>query len=324
MLVGRILREQYSARKPLLEERVALCLKVCEALRHWRSAISDFLDTQWSNISLMKPPFSRQCTVLNLAYAHAVILACRPLLLVRSKRISGRQTAEEQLICETDLQASLTHMLEAVRSIFYIVSYLCTTDQMHSAFWVSEIIGSRSSRVVELTPMKFTQYYAFSALSVAYVSITLRDLDQSRDWQSILAEAKKSQSKLVANVPQAPFIRYKVVLEELLSQATKSLEASVIERLPSPDIDTNHGQQDSLAGKGIATNSNSMADSTENAQLSHANFATYSYASPLSGQDAMTLSHDNDERSWMGFDGIFGWEDLDSLVSLGDLRVISA
>ncbi|KAF4550586.1 Fungal specific transcription factor domain-containing protein 7 [Elsinoe fawcettii] len=199
-IISSILTAQYGIIRPSWDKHATLAKAHLEKIADWRLEIQSFLDAQWTSIGLMIPPFSRQCTVLNLASCYTTILTTRPLLLCGRQAIQSCPPAVRDKIRESRLAG-----LDAALRIIKIVRVLCDGNKMFEAFW-------------------FTYYYTFTALTVLYVFIIEHRNERSEDWQAHLADAEACLSSLSQTVPSSSFAaRYGVVLEELRTEASRRL-----------------------------------------------------------------------------------------------------
>ena len=144
-IISVVLRQLYGIRRLSTEFMVSLVGQHSQALMDWRSSISSFLDMDVSSMSLLRPPFSRQCTVLNLAYSHAIVLVNRPLLLSGTiDRTSSTATARSSL--DQPIRSAIRRCVEAAERIVRIVSDLCERQKMFGAFWVNKSLPRQFPR----------------------------------------------------------------------------------------------------------------------------------------------------------------------------------
>ncbi|KAF2116459.1 fungal-specific transcription factor domain-containing protein [Lophiotrema nucula] len=201
-ILSSILKEQYSVRRLPLDEQARTSEKNTRSLDDWHSSIKDFLQLQFKNADLLIPPFRRQCTVLNLAFSHAVILANRQLLLSNFARLARPSQGMGEKEAKDVIQKSQQRCIEGASMIIKIVVSLCEGQNMYGAFW-------------------FTQYYAFCALVVIYVAAIQDFIRPATEAQVLLSSAERCQSLLSNFLVQSTFVeRYGIVLEELRSEAT--------------------------------------------------------------------------------------------------------
>ncbi|KAK7540471.1 fungal-specific transcription factor domain-containing protein [Phyllosticta citribraziliensis] len=221
-MVGRMAKEQSSMHTKTDSERRAIAIQHNKALDEWRSQLPPLLSGCIKPSSLILI-FRRQCTVLKLAHAHAVMLVNRPFLLSS----------------KTDpvVQGFADDCLAAARTVLELVLAFFAEGQPVASFW-------------------FTQHIVFNALAVVYVhllharhhhhatlhvqpsppSSTTAAADTASST-SLLALADATTQHLAAIVePHAPSGRHAVVLDELrhdLAAASPFSEPSARFSLPA-------------------------------------------------------------------------------------------
>lgn len=214
-MVGRMAKEQFMHTKTDSERR-AIAIQQNKALDEWRSQLPPLLSGCIKPSSLILI-FRRQCTVLKLAHAHAVMLVNRPFLLSS----------------KTDpvVQGFADDCLAAARTVLELVLAFFAEGQPVASFW-------------------FTQHIVFNALAVIYVrllharhhhhatlhaqpslpSSTAAAADTSSStWLLALADATTQHLAAVVE-PHAPSSRHAVILDELrhdLAMASPSMPADV-------------------------------------------------------------------------------------------------
>lgn len=134
-IISAILKEQYGIRRLSLEEQIIAIEKHSKSLSEWREGIGSFLDEIWINAGLLIPPFSRQCTVLNLAFSHATILTHRPLVLSNFSKLAQPLGTRKGRV-QTTIQESSQQCVSAAVCVLKIVTNLCENQHMYGAFWV--------------------------------------------------------------------------------------------------------------------------------------------------------------------------------------------
>ncbi|KAG8630084.1 hypothetical protein KVT40_001703 [Elsinoe batatas] len=206
-IISSVLTQQYGIIRPSWDVHASLARSHLEQIATWRSEILPFLDAQWTSIGLMIPPFSRQCTVLNLASCYTTLLTARPLLLCSRQALQSCTLMVQSQIRECRLAG-----LDAAMRIIKIVRGLCDGNKMFDVLW-------------------FTFYYTFNALTVLYVYIIEHRNESQEDWQAHLADAEACLSSLSQTVPLSSFTaRYGVVLEELRHEASRRLSTQPLAR----------------------------------------------------------------------------------------------
>lgn len=138
-IIGAILREQYGIQRLSMGEQAALIEKHMTSLSQWKEGIASFMDGLWTNANLLIPPFSRQCTVLNLAHSHAIVLTNRPLLLCSAAKLARILDCGNAKL-HSFIQESSQHCVNAAAIILKIVTDLCERQRMYGAFWVQKSI----------------------------------------------------------------------------------------------------------------------------------------------------------------------------------------
>jgi hypothetical protein len=139
-ILSHILHDLYSIRPPSLPVRVTLSAKYSENLLNWRQNLSQFLDAEGVDTSLLIPLFQRQRNVLNLAYYHALILVHRPFLLSNFASLNGCNGSARGAPGTSDMDKNVAECLNAAMNITKIVNELTEGRQIFRAFWVSSLL----------------------------------------------------------------------------------------------------------------------------------------------------------------------------------------
>ncbi|TKX19390.1 fungal specific transcription factor domain-containing protein 67 [Elsinoe australis] len=279
-IMSIILTKQYGVTRLSWDEQVSLTVDHLKLISDWRCNITDFLDAQWSTLGIMKHPFQRQCTVLNLASCYTIILTTRPLLLY-GKRSLQTSSAEKH----GQARESMRVCLDAAVRIIKIVHNLCSKSKMFEAFW-------------------FTYYYTFTALMVLYVFIIEHRSEAEEDWQTHLAQADACSSALSKTVPSSSFAaRYGVVLEELRREASRRLalgDQSQAHTRIGPENASNHARDTRRADAAV------NHEEQQYSGLQHS-FSDFPFA--LQDQEFDVVS----PSSFLA--GVSGWQDIDTLLN---------
>ncbi|KAK7610248.1 fungal-specific transcription factor domain-containing protein [Phyllosticta paracitricarpa] len=216
-MVGRIAKEQHSMHTKTDSERRANSMQHHKALDEWRARLPPLLSGCIKPSSLILI-FRRQCTVLKLAHAHAVMLVNRPFLL------SSR----------TDhvVQGFADDCLAAARTVLELVLAFFAEGQPVSSFW-------------------FTQHIVFNALAVIYVHLlharhrhhhTLHKqlspppphAPDTATSTSLLSLADATTQHLATiTEPHAPSSRYALILDELRQDLTSALSSPSLANEPN-------------------------------------------------------------------------------------------
>lgn len=137
-IISGILKDLYGIGRLTNNTRALRIQDYDSQLRQWRNGIAGFLDAETSNVSLLMPPFSRQWSVLNMAYGHAAILLHRPFLLSNFANLARPANAGNDLL-EGVIRKSADKCVEAAMDIVRITIELCENGQMFGSFWVNTI-----------------------------------------------------------------------------------------------------------------------------------------------------------------------------------------
>jgi hypothetical protein len=191
-IVRKAARELYSIKQKSEHHKAELAAKLTSEVRAWHASLPVILSGAVHASSVI-PLFRRQITVLNLAHAHALMFINRPLLVVDT-------------LSETEVQPQVTTCLDAAKAVMDLLSSPVADTSTFPAFW-------------------FTQYVAFNALSIIYVSIIRRrrrGTSIGETDEQILQRAEGLHGYLAQATPtNAPSLRYSVILEELRQEATR-------------------------------------------------------------------------------------------------------
>jgi hypothetical protein len=181
----------------------------CEEIRDWYSNLIPILSGAVHPGSLI-PCFRRQHGILTLARLHAVMFVTRPLLL---RDLSNEVSGTDYQQYREQLRACIRAAREAVDSINGSTRHRV----LYPAFW-------------------FSQYVAFSAISIIYIyiiqvschRITSRLFDPSSDEASLMQIKSLYELALVgqdclaeAGANSAPVWRYGPILESLSAQTSR-------------------------------------------------------------------------------------------------------
>ena len=150
--------------------------------------------------------FQRQSTVLNLAYAHALILANRPALLNNFADLTKRTGLATEAPSD-----SLKECVSAAMIVVDAVTDLIEEKKMRHSFW-------------------FTHYISFCAISALYV-YTIQNCLHHRQQGSAsphgiltFESAKKCQQSIEETTTKtSPFRKYNIILDELKKEVLQHL-----------------------------------------------------------------------------------------------------
>lgn len=206
-IVSLVLRDLYSIRPPSLNLRVDLSSKYTSDLHAWRAALIPFLnDDEGRGIDshLLIPIYQRQRSVLNLAYYHATLLIHRPFLLSNFASLTHMPT-HSTFNASIDTSSNISTCLEAAMNIVRVVDDVFTSSNLFRSFW-------------------FTQYYAFCAVNVLYISTIRQHLVTPGKCEGYFAAGQKCQRQL-ESVSESDCLarRYCLVLEELRLEAVRQV-----------------------------------------------------------------------------------------------------
>ncbi|EON62512.1 hypothetical protein W97_01735 [Coniosporium apollinis CBS 100218] len=202
LIVSKASREQYSPGSKTPDQRFALVSTHNLSLEQWKTRLPPFLSGAIRPSSLI-PILRRQSTVLTLAYAHAVMLVNRPLLLSNFSKPRRGGVTQSPLF-----QHGIELCVEAAQDVAHMVLQFVEEQQMFEAFW-------------------YTQYIAFNALSIIYLYIIQchRHRTLSDSQTKILNLAETCQQHLAeATRTNAPSLRYAIILEELRLEVHRQLD----------------------------------------------------------------------------------------------------
>ncbi|KAE8138932.1 fungal-specific transcription factor domain-containing protein [Aspergillus pseudotamarii] len=205
-IISGVLHDLYGIHRSTLTAQASAAEKYGAKMTEWRKELSQFLDLP--NVNIMKVTYQRQYTVLNLAFYHAQILLYRPFLLKGFTLLTKEPSRRNDKLQGT-IDQNIKSCLEAAMKVVSIVHDLSAKGRMYRAFWV----------------LKFTHYYAFSAIVVLYVHyIRSRSRQSTTDADMAYYMAgKQGQDDLASCGSQSSFSqRYVMVLEELRKEAHKA------------------------------------------------------------------------------------------------------
>lgn len=206
-IVSLVLRDLYSIRPPSLNLRVELSSKYTSDLHSWRTSLFPFLnDDEGRGIDshLLIPIYQRQRSVLNLAYYHAMLLIHRPFLLSNFASLTHMPT-HSTFNASIDTSSNIGTCLEAAMNIVRVVDDVFTSSNLFRSFW-------------------FTQYYAFCAVNVLYISTIRQHLVTPGKCEGYFVAGQKCQRQL-ESVSESDCLarRYCLVLEELRLEAVRQV-----------------------------------------------------------------------------------------------------
>lgn len=136
VILGRILREFYSLKRPSAEDQIHIALQITQQLEKWKKESSILLNPSGSLRSLLRPLFQRQKDVLTLAYWHAILLLHRPFLLGNFTSLANYSTPGSNSSNNDPLQSMIQNCLDAAMEISRILEELESHNQLYRAFWV--------------------------------------------------------------------------------------------------------------------------------------------------------------------------------------------
>jgi hypothetical protein len=222
MILAKASQEQNRLPTTTGRAHVEAAVRGCQEIRDWYSKLIPILSGAVHPGSLI-PCFRRQHDILTLARLHAVMFVTRPLLL---RDLSNEVSGTEYQQYREQLRACIRAAKEAVESINGSARHRV----LYPAFW-------------------FSQYVAFSAISIIYIyiiqvschRITARLFDSSSDEASLMQIKSLYELALVgqgclaeAGANSAPVWRYGPILESLSAQTGRYIATQTND----PSVDT--------------------------------------------------------------------------------------
>lgn len=201
-IIARSAREQYSIRRISDHEQIEASSNRLEDLTVWKEQLPTLLSGAIQATSLV-PAFRRQLHMLNLAHFHAVIFVTRPLLLRDFSKTLPQRAVE--------YRNQLRTCVKAANDLVDLIMTFVQADQLFPAFW-------------------FSQYTAFSALSIIYIYLIQVKREQipedmELDQESLLELAELGQHHLAqATARNAPAWRYSLILEGLQTETNRLMK----------------------------------------------------------------------------------------------------
>jgi hypothetical protein len=209
MILAKASQEQNRLPTTTGRAHVEAAVQGCQEIGDWYTKLIPILSGAVHPGSLI-PCFRRQHDILTLARLHAVMFVTRPLLL---RDLSNEVSGTEYQQYREQLRACIRAAKEAVESINGSARHRV----LYPAFW-------------------FSQYVAFSAISIIYIyiiqvschRITSRLFDPSSDEASLMEIKSLYELALVgqgclaeAGANSAPVWRYGPILESLSAQTSR-------------------------------------------------------------------------------------------------------
>ncbi|KAF2768678.1 hypothetical protein EJ03DRAFT_352038 [Teratosphaeria nubilosa] len=197
-IVRRAARELYGVSQKTEQRKAELAASLTRDVAAWHASLPVVISGA-VHLSSLIPLFRRQITVMKLAHAHALMFINRPMLVVDP-------------ILEAEVEPQITTCLEAAKGALDLLGSPLADTSTLPAFW-------------------FTQYVAFNALSITFISIirrrrkagdlSIEDEQQLRRAEPILTYLTQAMST------NAPSLRYSVVLGELQKEATRPTKPGI-------------------------------------------------------------------------------------------------
>ncbi|KAF1343803.1 fungal-specific transcription factor domain-containing protein [Delphinella strobiligena] len=220
-IIARAAKEQYSIHQISDHEQVEASSHRLEDLAVWKRQLPTLLSGAIQATSLV-PVFRRQLNMLSVAHFHAVIFVTRPLLL--------RDFSKTLPQCAVEYRNQLRTCVNAAKDLVHLIMTFVQADQLFPAFW-------------------FSQYTAFSALSIIYIYLIQVKREQipedlELDQESLLELAELGQHHLAqATARNAPTWEYSLILEGLQNETNRFMKPVVeridVEQSLPTSIDTN-------------------------------------------------------------------------------------
>ncbi|KAH8666950.1 fungal-specific transcription factor domain-containing protein [Xylariales sp. PMI_506] len=297
-IVSMILQDLYSIRPVTKSKRVALTAKCSNALKEWRTQISQFLDVKGISASLLRPIYQRQRNVLNLAYWHAMILTHRPVLLSNFAKLQQYEIASPDPSHRARDDSSVRECLKAAMSIVDTVDGLVQSDLMFRAYW-------------------FTLYFAFSAVVILYVYAIQQRHSTSETYKTYLDAAVRCQDH-IANFAAKDSLskRYSLVLEQLRIEAVRQIQGR-----GTPSFSSARATNGATAH--VNSTDNSAAPITGSGGQHHhhinssLNFPSVSITDDVGNMDGSPSSSMADITDWTHFDSmvVSGFSGLEGFMT---------
>jgi hypothetical protein len=211
MILAKASQEQNCLPTTTGRAHVEAAVRGCQKIHDWYSILIPILSGAVHPGSLI-PCFRRQHDILTLARLHAVMFVTRPLLL---RDLSNEVSGTDYQQYREQLRACIRAAREAVESINGSARHRV----LYPAFW-------------------FSQYVAFSAISIIYIyiiqvschRITSRLFDPGSDEASLMQIKSLHELALVgqgclaeAGANSAPVWRYGPILESLSAQTSRHI-----------------------------------------------------------------------------------------------------
>lgn len=137
-ILTMILRDLYTIRPLSTADQCSLSKKSIQHLKKWRDDIPSFLQINSKTSPPLIPIFQRQRDVLNFTYWHAVMVACRPLLLKNflQLHLNSHRDITIPSNSKTLIEESVSECLEAALCIVDRVEKMFESGRMFRSFWV--------------------------------------------------------------------------------------------------------------------------------------------------------------------------------------------
>lgn len=210
-IISSICHDFYPTHPVSYDDQVVYAERLNLELHDWKNALPTFLDPAKVHPSILIPIFRRQSTVLNLAYAHALILANRPFSLSNFADLT--QSASP---VRSGVEEHVTECIDAALLVVNTLNDFVEQGAMHRTFW-------------------FTQYISFCATATLYVYAIRQRQNQpsttgdTKSPHMQYFEAAEKCQRLIATAvgDNSPNKRYSIILDELKREVLERLEGDV-------------------------------------------------------------------------------------------------